>query len=747
MFGTRLRWLSALPLLLVTGALCVLALLTLGGANANSGGARDRLFDFFQRLHAGAPGGLDAFHVVLIDDKSIDRVGPWPWPRTVLADLAGKAADAGARGVIVVETVDGPDPLSPETIGAFWLGGARDEALARQLALLPSTDAVLGAALGRAASAAAVGVAPETAPGAALQGESADARAADWLSLSDEASGDRLALPALRLRAPIAPSLSNKTRLAAAPLRLDGDGALREATLLWAVDGAPMPSVALEAARLAVGAARVDVTADATAVTAAGRIPRRLDIGGKTIALSSSAGFRFHFPRQIRAPETPAWRVLDSAASNGQLRGKVVLIGRDADQGERIQTERGYVSLASAHALAAGQLVSGAQLIRPAWAGALEATALMLFGAAAIMWSQRLQFWNSLGVAGLCAAALIGLSYLAFSVNGLLIDPLPAALGLGLGAMSVAGGRSIGEVLRDDVVRGSFQSGLPEPAMKKLRENDAAEILSGDLRPITVLACELRLLDEDLRQLTNSPEDVTRIISSAMIELRAAIMASGGTADQVEGGRIFGFFNAPLRNENHVEGACAAALRLIESMDKVNADIESSSRLRGVQLNLAIGAASGECFVGPTGPIRANRYSAIGAAVDMAAFLRSQAETYGPAIICDETIYRKSHHHFAFLELDRLRMKKLDKPMTIYALVGNPFIKSSKGYRALEEHHRAFLHAYRAGDFTAAREHLAKAKDLPNSRIALFDLYEQRLNALAEKGPPPDWDGAEIAAL
>ncbi|MBY0421108.1 MAG: CHASE2 domain-containing protein, partial [Parvularculaceae bacterium] len=548
------------------------------------------------------------------------------------------------------------------------------------------------------------------------------------------------------LRAPVNAALARAARASAAPLRADGDGLFREATLIWSVDGKPTPSLALQAAMLASGAATVSVDADASAVTTQGRVPRNLIIGGKTVPLTPSAGVRLHFPRFVRAAETPAWKVLDRAASNGQLRDRVVLIGLDAAQGRRIETDRGAVSAASAHALGAAQLLTGDVLTRPVWSGYVEALLVMALGAASIMWSQRLAFWKAIGVATVCAAVLFGASAGLFSFARILLDPLPATLALFLGAVTVAGGRQLSEVWRDDAMRGSFHGALPEPTMKRLREDGAAEILDGDLRPITILACELKLADDDLAKLSENADDVTKILASATADLRKTIIETGGAAEQGAGARLFAYYNAPLKNDNHVEAACAAALRLVESMDKINAELEQTPRYRGVQVQLSIGAASGECYVGPMGHGKHNRYTAIGPAADMAAFLRGQAETYGPAVIADETVFRKSNHHFAFLELDRLRLRRSDRPQTVYALVGNPFIKSSKGYRALEENQRAFLAAYRAGDFAQARTLLAKTKEQPGARIALFDLYERRLAAQAETAPA-GWDGVHDAAV
>lgn len=744
LFAARFQWLSALPLLVVIGALAVIALGALSG-DAGGGSGREQFFDYYQRIKPAPSRAASPFHVITIDRESIDKIGPWPWPRTILAQLVKEAADAGAKGVVVVEAVDSPDPLSPATIGEFWLGGARDEGLARQLALLPGTDETLAEAMKGAGGAVAVAEVPNLEPQAtALQ--RADIGDIAWIDVAGVA-GDYLALPGARERFEVNSELAAAAEIAVAALTPDDDGVVRRVAPLWSVGGRATQSVSLAAARLAENGAKITIPADAASTTAAGRLPRALKLGDHAVPLAQGAMMRLYLPRRLNAPETSAWKILDDSASNGQLKDHTILIGLDATLGRAVETARGPLAAAQVHALAAEQMMRGSALIRPAWAGYVEAIAVMLLGAAAIMWSQKLDFWKAIGVAAVCSVVIIFLSVAAFAFGNLLIDPMPASLSLFLGAFSVAGGRSLGVVLRDDTVRGSFQGSLPEPTMKKLREEGAAEILDGALRPVTILACELRLTDEDMQKLSNSPDDVTKIIASACLDLRKAIIDTGGAAEQAEGGKMFAYFNAPLENANHIEAACSSALRLIESMDRTNAEIESSPRMRGIQLHLAIGVASGECFVGPMGHGRSNRYSAIGPAVEMATFLRRQAEIYGPAIICDETVYRKTHHHFAFLELDRVRINKSDKPVGIFALVGNPFIKSSKSYRALDETHRQLLASYRAGDWAAARTFLAKAKESPGAKIPLFDIYEERIRKMSEHAPPVDWDGAHSVMM
>ena len=744
MFLSQFRWLSAAPLLMVVGALAVIALMALANAQSTQSRSREALFDFYQRLSPSSASPSEAFHIVAIDRESVEAVGPWPWPRTIIAQLISAAAEAGAEGVVLTEPVDAPDPLSPETIGEFWLSGARDDALAQQLSLLPKTDAALADAFSLTQGAAAVSQTPPTNPHKDSALARADVSGAEWITTAREGG---LALPAARLLYGVSDEIAATSTLSVGALIPDSDGIVRRVPLLWSLDGAPAPSLGLKAALVALNAPTVTAGTSATATGTHGAALQSLMVGEHKLPLGSGASLRLDWPKRLAIPKTSAAKLLSGAGSFEHLQGSVIFIGLDEELTSTLRTPRGALTPANIHALAASQVVKGDAVKRPMWTGYLEAMFVMLLGAAAIMISQRVQFWRAIGFAALVSVILMMCAFAAFSFSNLMLNPLPGALALFIGALSVAGGKSIGGVLRDDSARGSFRDTLPEATLKVLREGEEQGLLDGIYRPVTVLACELRLADEDLRTMENLPDEVTKIIAAASLDLRQTIISTGAAADQGEGGRIYAYFNAPLEVADHVQAGCAAALRLIESMDKINDDLENSSRTRGMQVHLAIGVATGECFVGSMGHGRNNRYSAIGPAVDRAVFLRNQSEIYGPAMIVDETIYRQTHHHFAFLELDKLRTRHADRPMSIYALIGNPFIKSSKGYRTLEDSHRQLLTAYRAGDFAKAREMLDKAKQSPGAKIALFDIYEERIQKMIDEGAPDGWDGVHAESI
>ena len=64
---------------------------------------RLKVFDTFQRIKPRAYQDV-GIRIVDIDDSSLERIGQWPWPRTVVARLVTRLTELGAA-VIVFDIV------------------------------------------------------------------------------------------------------------------------------------------------------------------------------------------------------------------------------------------------------------------------------------------------------------------------------------------------------------------------------------------------------------------------------------------------------------------------------------------------------------------------------------------------------------------------------------------------------------------------------------------------------------------
>ena len=81
---------------------------------------RALVFDTYQQI---SPRQFDPglpLRIVDIDEESLKRVGQWPWPRTVLAELVKKLSDNGAAAVGFDMVFPEPDRMSPANALRFW---------------------------------------------------------------------------------------------------------------------------------------------------------------------------------------------------------------------------------------------------------------------------------------------------------------------------------------------------------------------------------------------------------------------------------------------------------------------------------------------------------------------------------------------------------------------------------------------------------------------------------------------------
>src|SRR6201985_761867 len=74
---------------------------------------RVRTFDTFQRIDPRVKTARPV-SIVDIDEKSLAKLGQWPWPRTSLADLIINLSNFGAVAIAFDAIFSEPDRLNPE---------------------------------------------------------------------------------------------------------------------------------------------------------------------------------------------------------------------------------------------------------------------------------------------------------------------------------------------------------------------------------------------------------------------------------------------------------------------------------------------------------------------------------------------------------------------------------------------------------------------------------------------------------
>jgi serine phosphatase RsbU (regulator of sigma subunit) len=382
---------------------------------------RDAFFDAMQRR---SPRIAEATPVVIveIDEKSIAALGPWPWPRTLLAQLVHVMNAYGPAAIGVDIVMPEPDPFSPERVLSHANVGL---ALLEQIAELPSNDAELATAFRVSPVVAVLAGAPATAGQPSQPMRVAPMLVRDVAGAGDDAAR---ALSQLMKLPGVLSTLATLNDAASGWGLItvdDTQGVIRRVPLVASVNGTLAPAFALEMWRVATRSPSVRVN------TAGGEV-RGVAVGGRFFATEPDGGVRPYFSRRNADRAVSAIDVLQEKVAGDRLKRSFVLIGATAlALGDSVFTPVGEkIPGVELHAQLLENMSDGTFLVRPAWAPYVEAGVLLLLGAMLIAAMPRVSLRYALPIALAAALVLPLVAYALFRSHRLLFDAATPAVAL-----------------------------------------------------------------------------------------------------------------------------------------------------------------------------------------------------------------------------------------------------------------------------------------------------------------------------
>ncbi|HVE12994.1 MAG TPA: adenylate/guanylate cyclase domain-containing protein [Elusimicrobiota bacterium] len=738
------------PSLLLLGAAWVKCVELRGGSGALLARSLElRLMDAFQRA---APRPYDPelpVRIIDVDDATLARVGQWPWPRDQVARLVRRLSDMGAASIAFDAVFAEPDRTSP----AAWLRAlppsARSRALLDAARGLPDHDEELARAiraapvvLGFAMTDADNGASPPRKAGINVLGD-------DPASfLDDRYRGAVTNLPVLEAGAAGEGSFNFES---------EADQVIRCVPLLFRFRDRLVPSLAVEAVRVAQGAPSIAVKS--TGSSGEGRAGGRsavvaVRVGGCPAckaATDERGRVWVHFTRAADDPKRviPAWQALDKGFDPERVRGKILFVGTSAAglRDLRATPANPLAAGVELHAQVAEQLLSGGFLRRPDWAAGAELLYMLLVGALLIVFMPRLGAALCAGLAAAATAAVFVFSWEAFRRWDWMLDPLLPSLAVLLVYLS----SSLINHLRVEEerrwIREQFVRYMSPELVEELARNPEKLRLGGELREMTLLFSDIRGFT-GISELFNAQE-LTQFINRYLTPMTDILLRHGAFIDKYMGDAIMAFWNAPLDNPSHVPDALRAALEMVRTLGPLNEkwrrEAESAKRpFRPIRAG--IGINTGTCCVGNMGSDQRLEYSVLGDDVNLASRLEGQSKNYGVNIVIGQNT-RKKVPRFAALELDLIKVKGKSVPVRIFAVLGDEELTRTEEFWSLAERNAEFLLKYRSREWDGAIS-LAKICRGLGKRFELdhlYDLYEARIEEWRLKAPPADWDGSFTA--
>jgi len=693
---------------------------------------RVRTFDAFQRIDPRTK-TIRPVTIVDIDDKSLEKLGQWPWPRTRIADLVTELTRLGAVVIAFDAVFSEPDRLNP----AFAADTFRnlDPETRAKLRALPSNDQILADAikasrvvLGESGLPEEITALDKTLPvtGIAMLGE--------------EPQRFMFEFPGLLRNVPVLEHAASGRGLFT--IKPERDGIVRRVPMIMQAQGQTMPSLTFEMLRVATGSGTILIKAEQAGI-------KSLGIKGLQIPTDHNGQLWVHYARNDASIYVPAVNVLEKSVAPDMIAGKLVLIGTSAVGLNDIKTTPVSRAMPGVeiHAQVLESTLTGDVISQPIYGIAVEFATALLFGLLVITFAPLFGPVTLVALGAAFASMLIGMSAYFYSQNRLLIDftyPLMSTTAIYL---TLIFSSFVREQAQRRQIRSAFGQYLSPALVEQLAQSPEKLVLGGEEREMTIMFSDMRGFTSISETYKNDPQGLTSLMNSFLTPLTNAILNRKGTIDKYMGDAIMAFWNAPLDDKDHELNACEAALDMLERVDALNQVREQEAKEEGrpfIPLNAGIGLNTGTCVVGNMGSDQRFDYSVFGDSVNLASRLEGQSKEYGFPIIVGSRTALAVKDRFAILELDFIMVKGKKEPEVIYAIAGRQDTALSGRFQRLRNLTIEMLSCYRNRDWEGALAAIARGRktDEANSLELLYALYEARIRGYLENPPPQDWNGA-----
>ena len=377
-------------------------------------------------------------------------------------------------------------------------------------------------------------------------------------------------------------------------------------------------------------------------------------------------------------------------------------------------------------------------MVRPGWTAILDILTIVIVGLFLGVVLPRLSavIGPMLGVGLLVAWAA---SNYYFFTRGVWINTIYPALTLVLVYTGVTIFRYITEEREKRKIKGAFNSYVNPSVVSEMLKNPDMLKLGGDKRMATVLFSDIRGFTTIAEGL--DPEALVQLLNRYLTRMTDLVFKYNGLLDKYIGDAIMAVWGAPLPQPDHALLACRTSLDMMEEL----ARLRETLRLEDPKipyLDIGIGVNSGPMVVGNMGSESRMDYTAMGDSVNLGSRLEGANKEYGTNIIIGEVTFEQVKDVMYCRELDSVAVKGKAQPIKVYELLGEQGEVSEERLQLARAFARG-LDAYKKARWDDAyRIFSAVAQHYPDDRPT--KLYLVRVAELKENPPPADWDGVFV---
>ncbi|HKH03408.1 MAG TPA: adenylate/guanylate cyclase domain-containing protein [Bradyrhizobium sp.] len=693
---------------------------------------RVRTFDTFQLIEPRVK-TVRPVTIVDIDEKSLAKLGQWPWPRTRIADMIINLTRLGA--VVIAFDIVFPEPDRLNTDAVADSIRYLDEVTRAKLRALPSNDQIFADAIRRSRVVLGESGLPNV-----LRELDKSLPVTGLAMLGEDPQPFLLNFPGLLRNINLLEEAAAGRGLFS--IKTERDGIVRRVPMLMEAQGAILPSLSFEILRVVTSTRTILVRSEKAGL-------KSIAVSGLEVPTDRNGQLWVHFAHHDPSIYISALDVLDESVAPSMISGKLVLIGTSAVGLNDIKTTPvdPAVPGVEVHAQVLESALTRSLLSQPNYGIVVEFCAAILLGILVIILAPLFGPITLAAVGALFASLLIGTSWYFYTRHRLLIDftyPLLSTTAIYLTLIFTS---FVREQAQRRQIRSAFGQYLSPALIEQLALSPEKLVLGGEQREMTIMFSDVRGFTAISESYKNDPQGLTTLMNRFLTPLTNAILDRKGTIDKYMGDAIMAFWNAPLDDKEHQLNACEAAIDMLERIDVLNQEraIEAKERDQTfIPINVGVGLNTGVCVVGNMGSDLRFDYSVLGDSVNLASRLEGQSKEYGFPIIVGSKTALAVKDKFAILELDFIMVKGKREPEVIYAIAGREETAQSGRFQRLRNLTIEMLACYRSRDWEGALAAIERGRrtDEAGALELLYNLYEARIQRYQKNPPAEDWNGA-----
>jgi adenylate cyclase len=552
-------------------------------------------------------------HVVNIDDKTIERLGQFPFPRSQYANII---EDLYARGAgLVVFNLFMPDN------DRFGKDSGLADTLTRHPIVLPQ-----------------VATSDKQKSGAFRPGVS---------EIGGKASDFAVNYPGIQ--ANISLFNSRAAGIGVVNVLPEIDGVVRRIPMVVASEGQLYPSISLETLRVAVGDPSFQVKSNENGIEAV-RIPKfakiTTDTMGRIWVDWSSV------PMEHSVVDLPK-----------SFDGSIVIVGLTArGLNNPVGSPRGAIYPHYLQASVLDTLTSGTSISRPDWADGAEMLLITVLSIVIIFLTRwKYAIIPIIGIIG----GLYYISLATFSARGILLDGTYPIIALGLVYAHAYTVKFISELNQKLQIKKQFGTYLSPAMVEKLQKNPELLQLGGETRELSIMFTDVRGFTTISEHYGKDVQGLTKIMNRYMTAMTAKIIENEGTLDKYIGDAQMAFWNAPLDDKDHALNAVKTAMSMLGDLDAFNQEVAKE----GVPaFGMGLGINTADVVVGNMGSSQRFDYTCLGDGVNLASRLEGQSKPYGVKLILGPKTAEYVKDKYSVIELDNIAVKGKTEGIKIYTI-------------------------------------------------------------------------------